>query len=69
MYNDSSVAVTISWDGVNDHDYLPSKGFWLYDASANREVSDILEVPANTQFYVKGSAGTASVYLTILYGR
>lgn len=69
MYNDSSVPVTISWDGVNDHDYLPSKGFILLDVSTNREVTNILEIQKGIQFFVKGSAGSGNFYISSYYAR
>lgn len=69
IYNDASVPITVSWDGINDMDYVPTKGFVLYDVSTNRETSNVLEIAANTRFYVKGSAGTGSVYITALYAR
>lgn len=69
MYNDASVPVTISWDGTNDHDFLPSKGFILIDVSTNREVTDILEIEKGILFYVKGSAGTGSFYISAYYAR
>jgi len=33
--NDTDVAITISWDGVTDHAYLPAGGFLLLDVDAN----------------------------------
>jgi hypothetical protein len=69
IYNDASVAVTVSWDGTNDHDYLASKAFVLLDISTNREVSDILEIRKGVGIYVKAAAGTGSVYVSSWYGR
>lgn len=64
LTNNSNVAVTISWDGVTDHEILPAGSFVLLDASANKENSGICEISQGTQFLVKGSAGTGSVYLS-----
>lgn len=35
MYNDSDVGVTISYDGIINHDYLPSKGTMIIDLQTN----------------------------------
>jgi len=67
--NNSTVTVTVSWDGANDHDVLPSGSFFLYDITANRsnvEGTQGQYVRSGTQFYVKGSAGTGLIYLVCL---
>lgn len=65
--NDTATSVTISWDGTNDHDYIPSGGFLLLDVSANKEISQILSIAVGIQFYVKGSASTGSFYISTYY--
>lgn len=60
VVNNSTVLVTISIDGINDVDVVPAGSFWLYDCDKTTEHESI---PVNTQFYVKGSAGTGSIYL------
>lgn len=66
--NNSTVLVTLSWDGTSDHEVLPAGSFVLLDVSSDRETSNIFEIGANTQFYVKGSAGTGSFYISTYYG-
>src|SRR5579864_2786085 len=63
--NNSNQSVTISWDGINDHEFVPSNSFVLLDISTNRETANHFDVPANTQFYVKGTAGVGSIYLSV----
>lgn len=65
--NNSNQDVTISIDGVNDYEILPATSYFVIDFSANRETGNAWELPSNTQFYVKGTAGTGSVYLSIYY--
>ena len=65
--NNSTVGVTISIDGVNDHDVSPAGSFWLYDATSNSPKPNSIFTPAGTQFFVKGSAGTGNVYLVTQY--
>ena len=64
--NDSSVPVTLSWDGVHDHDYLPANSFTLFDMTTNEAKVDGLFVPEGTQFYAKGAAGTRSFYIVCI---
>lgn len=66
--NNSTKDVTLSWDGSTDHEYLPAGSFLLLDVSSDRETANIFEIGANTQFYVKGSAGTGSFYISTYYG-
>lgn len=67
IVNNSSVDVTISNDGTNDKMYIPAGSFKLIDIAANCESDDESFLPAQTQFYVKGSAGTGSVNLEIYF--
>ena len=60
MVNNSSVLVTVSINGTSDVDVLPANSFWLYDEDKTKNYEGL---PAGTQFYVKGSAGTGLIYL------
>lgn len=65
--NNSTVTVTVSWDGVNDHDIYPTTTFCLYDVTANSQTDEGIQIQEGTQFYVKGSAGTGFFYLVDFY--
>lgn len=65
--NNSTVLVTVSWDGINDHDIYPGTSFSLYDVTTNSQREDGINIPAGTQFYVKGAAGTGFFYLVDFY--
>lgn len=67
LVNNSTVLVTISWDGINDHDILPPNSFVLYDIQSNHAQFNGLYIRQGIQFYVKGAAGVGLVYLTVLY--
>ena len=67
MVNNSTVLVTISIDGATDVDVLPSGSFWLYDEGKVARQSAVPAMPAGTQIFVKGAAGTGSVYLVSQY--
>ncbi len=64
LVNNSTVLVTISIDGVGDIDVAPANSFWLYDEYKTKRLEAL---PAGTQIYVKGTAGTGSVYLVTQY--
>ncbi len=64
IVNNSTVDVTISLDGTNDHDFVPTASACVYDNNAGRQPINELALLAKGQVvYVKGSAGTGSVYL------
>lgn len=59
MVNASDTLVQVSIDGSTYVDVLPANSFFLYD-----EKDDL---PANTQIYVTGTAGTGTIYLVSQY--
>lgn len=65
LVNNSTVLVTISIDGVTDVDVAPAGSFWLYDEDEGNQQHPAM--PQGTQIYVKGTAGTGSVYLVSQY--
>lgn len=68
IVNNSTVLVTVSTDGTNDHDILPASSFFLYDVTSDSpQESGSIFIPKGTQYYIKGSAGTGSVYLVTQY--
>ncbi len=67
LVNNSTVLVTISIDGTTDIDVAPAGSFWLYDEGKVGPSSNIPAIPQGTQIYVKGSAGSGSVYLISQY--
>lgn len=64
MVNTSTVLVTVSINGTSDIDVCPASTGWIYDedVTMNHEA-----IPAGTQIYVKGSAGTGLIYLVSQY--
>lgn len=67
LVNNSTVLVTISVDGSTDMDIAPAGSFWLYDEGKVGVSGNVPALSKGTQFYVKGSAGTGSVYLVSQY--
>lgn len=67
LVNNSTVLITISIDGVNDYDVAPAASFFLYDIASDSPGTSSIFRKKGTQFYVKGSAGTGLVYLSVQY--
>ena len=67
IVNASTVPITISLDGVVDHDICPAGSFFLYDEGANASREGGLTVANGTQIWVKGAAGVGFVYLVVQY--
>lgn len=69
IINNSNKDVTISFDGINDNDFIPAGGFSLYDLTTNKSDQDILFIfRIGTQVYAKGTAGTGDIYVVAIYG-
>lgn len=70
--NSTDQDVFISWDGINDNQYLPSKSFTLLDVSTNKITSQGWFVGGSQRFYARQTGGTSptsgSVYVTSFYG-
>ena len=66
LVNNSTVLVTVSIDGTNAFDILPTLSYTVYDQTTNHAI-DYTFMAKGTQFMVSGSAGTGSVYLVCQY--
>jgi hypothetical protein len=67
--NNTNVAVSISWDGVNTHDFLPAGGFLLLDIATNKENASAFDIQTGTQFYVAGLTGTGNFFISNYFGK
>lgn len=67
VVNNSTVPITVSFDGIADHDICPAGSFFLYDECANASREGGLVIPKGTQVWVKGAAGVGFVYLVVQY--
>lgn len=64
VVNDATTAVTVSYDGTNDHDYAPIGGQFVYDYQSNKQPQNDRSILAKgTQVYVKGTAGVGTIKL------
>jgi hypothetical protein len=68
IVNNSTEDVTVSFDGINDHDYIPTKTASLYNyQTASQPNNFVCLLPIRTTLWVKGTSGTGSIYLVGFY--
>jgi len=68
IVNASTTAITISYNGVNDHEFIPSNGVFELPSQTNSQPNGHVALfPKNTIVYVKGTAGTGNIYLSGYY--
>jgi len=66
--NASNQAVTISYDGSTDHDYLAANTALTLDFQANAQPNAFMSLlGAGTKVYVKGTGGTGTISLSGYY--
>src|ERR1700691_1923645 len=66
IVNNSNADITLSFDAVNDNDYIPANSFALYDFETNTDASFEFYLALGTQIYIKGSPSSGSVYAILI---
>jgi hypothetical protein len=65
VINASNEDVTISYDGVEDHDYLPAGETLTLPLQSHSQPSNyVAQMKAGAKVYVKGTAGAGNIYLS-----
>lgn len=68
LVNDSAGVVTVSYDGITDHDHIPAMNEINLPVQSNsRPNSNVACWPVGTKVYVRGTAGTGFVLLAGYY--
>jgi len=68
IVNDSNRDVTVSYDGVTDHDYVVAGSNLTINAQTNSRIAgDIAQFRKGLPVHVKAAAGTGFVYLAGYY--
>jgi len=68
IVNNSTMDVTVSYDGTNDHDYIPTKTVRDIQFQTNSQPqNNMCSLAQGTKIYVKGAAGTGFVFLSGFY--
>jgi hypothetical protein len=64
IINNSTMDVTVSYDGTNDHEFVPTLTTTKLEFQTNSQPGNYLaNLALGTKVYVKGTAGTGSVFL------
>lgn len=65
IINNSNQNITISYDGINDHDFLPTLNTVQLPFQSNSQPNNfVAQIAKGTRIYVKGAAGAGLVYLS-----
>lgn len=66
--NNSNQAITVSFDGVTDNEYIPATTRVEFNVQNNAMPASWVALwPTGTKVYVKGTAGTGNIYVSGLY--
>ena len=66
--NASNTAVTISYNGIDDHEFLPANSVFELPSQTNSQPNaQVALFPKNTVVYVKGVAGAGTIYVSGYY--
>jgi hypothetical protein len=71
LLNATNADVTVSYDGVVDHEYIPAGGFALYDFCTNQAQTAGAFIAQGTIMYVKsaGAPSSGGMYISTYYGK
>jgi hypothetical protein len=68
IVNNSNSAITISYDSVNDHEFIPANSVFELPSQTNAQPNSLIALfPKHTIVYIKGVAGTGNIYLSGYY--
>jgi len=68
IINAGSTAITVSYNGVDDHEFIPINGIFELASQTNSQPNaQMALIPKHTIVYIKGTAGTGSIYLSGYY--
>lgn len=68
IINNSNIGVTVSYDGINDHDFVPANSVLQLPFQSNAQPNNFSALIAKgTRIYVKAAAGAGIVYLSGYY--
>lgn len=71
--NRTNADLLISFNGIDDMDFIGANSAYVYDFTANKsDPGGLAEQPAGVRFYVKQASGaptSGSIYVTAIYVR
>jgi len=64
IINASNAAVTVSFNGVDDHDFIPANSVLVLPTqSESQPKAQVALFPKNTKVFLKGAAGVGIIYV------
>lgn len=68
IVNDGSTAITVSFDGVTDNEYVPDVDSWELNSQQNAQPNNwVCKWPSGTVVWIKGTAGMGTITLSGYY--
>ncbi len=68
IINASNAAVTVSYNGIDDHDFVPANSVLELPTQTNSQPNaQVALFSKNTVVYVKGAAGMGTIYVAGYY--
>ena len=68
VINNSNKDITVSYDGINAHDFVPTLSSSVLNLQASNQPNNLMaNMAKGTQVWVKGAAGTGLVYLAAYF--
>jgi hypothetical protein len=68
IINAGSTAITVSYNGVDDHELVPANTIFQLETQTNAQPNgNVALFPKKTIVYIKGTAGTGTIYLSGYY--
>ncbi len=66
--NASNTAITVSYNGVDDHEFIAANTVFELPSQANSQPgAQVALFPKKTIVYIKGATGTGNIYLSGYY--
>jgi hypothetical protein len=72
LINNTNADCFVSFDGINDNDFVPANGFSLYDCNTNKNLPDSRWIfQPSTTVYVRsiGAPSTGAFYVVAIFGQ
>jgi len=68
IVNDATTAITISYNGIDDHEYIAPNSFFELNAQANSQPNNqVCLFSVNSTVFIKGVAGVGSISISGYY--
>jgi len=68
IVNDATTAITISYNGIDDHEYIAPNSFFELNAQANSQPNNqVCLFSINSTVFIKGVAGVGSISISGYY--